>query len=385
MIDERLGRPSASAFHIDAHCPGRWQLLESMRPQISAAMFESDEGAERGTRIHKARETLNPTLLKDAGEVAAYNNGIKLERAAVSNWTREFSPNSNDVTEGERELRLWMYDAQGQPILSGKMDVHYILPGRLYLQDWKSGGCVNLEPAKRNWQMKICAVLARHYYGATHVRVGLNKMEYGTGVVDEHDYDEQGLAVAEWEIMRKLDEMKEPDAPRYAGKWCTYCPCRGGQCPEAAATTMVPMVVAGVATLTDKDRIRELVSRLSVEQMQYVYSKRKTIEHIMDAVGDSLRDRTPSELSRVGFKLTPGKKTRKVSNSATEAAIGKLAAALSLTDEEAWKCLNLDLGACEEAAQKVKGLSEANAKRTVEGLLGELIEVKYGEPIIREL
>jgi hypothetical protein len=78
------------------------------------------ELAERGTRIHKSRETGN-TFDLQPDELTAYNDGLKIEQQATRYWQAEFD--IPQCTEGERELRLWLHHPINlRPMLSGQHD-----------------------------------------------------------------------------------------------------------------------------------------------------------------------------------------------------------------------------------------------------------------------
>jgi hypothetical protein len=102
--------------------------------------------AERGTRIHAARETEN-TLNLSTDELQAYQSGLKLERGLVLDWAAEFGIES--YAEGPREARWWLHNPVNlSPMLSGKLDVHYISNDgkRMLVADWKLAGENSVSP-----------------------------------------------------------------------------------------------------------------------------------------------------------------------------------------------------------------------------------------------
>ncbi len=90
-------------------------MVRSLPPRDESV--ENSPEAARGTKLHSALERRS-TLELDEAETAAYENALRNESIAVAQWQSELG--LNVVTEGERELRLWLRNERGEPTCSGK-------------------------------------------------------------------------------------------------------------------------------------------------------------------------------------------------------------------------------------------------------------------------
>lgn len=394
LDEERMDLPSASKwqdFVID--CPGHFPLLRSCKDQIKAAKEETTEAAQRGTRIHKARETMSNAGLIDDSEITAFKTGCKLEIESVAKWKEDYA--LADFVEGPLELRIWGNNPETlQPEVSARLDVHYIGKREgsdeqfLLLHDWKSGCAMYryCPPAARNWQMKVAAVLAADEYGAKFVRVELNRMEHRNPHVDRCDYNEAQLESIRAEMREQLALTNDPLAPRRPGDCCGFCPCKA-LCPEAIGISMLPLPMADCQEMVGKSKkevIAQKVAAMTPLAMAYLWRRSSIITNIVDAVKARLKTLPEAELAQLQIRLGPGTARVAVPPLHTKAAIEALVTA-GIPDDEAWKMMKVDLGLAAAWFQENAKLSEDGAKERVRSIVEQWLAQNVGEKILREL
>ena len=189
--DERAGLPSASKFERLAACPGSRNMEASVPDVVKKAIEEEkDELRDSGTRVHRARE-LGNTMELDEEEVKLYEQGLKCEQEQVEKWQKTRALPA--YTEGPREERLWLHDRTTlAPILSAKLDVHYLSGEYALVLDWKRGFCTSLVGSTGNWQLRVQALLLKQEHPELKlIRVGFVKPMFKA--LDFTDYNEQDL------------------------------------------------------------------------------------------------------------------------------------------------------------------------------------------------
>lgn len=398
--DERLGLPSGSSWYIDVACPGRRNLWRKIVEEAGGVppKREASPAAERGTRIHRARE-LGNVLDLEPDEMDSYNRGIEMEGQAVRQWIEDIGSSAKveKFTEGERELRLWYHNPETlMPEASAQLDVHFIAdlanvsPPSAFILDWKSGMAIAAGRAADSWQLKLAAVLVWRELGCCPIRVGYNKFDAFKPVVDTYDYDFKALNDADAEIWYRIRLTKPENAPRNPGLHCAFCPCRAA-CREAASFALLPGAevrwnMARQAGKQDKAEINALIEQLTPEELGYVYRKRSTITHILDAVTARMRTLSDKALAELGYRATPGRLDRSIPGDKTLEAVAALASK-GLSDEAIWQLLDVNLT---RTAAKLRELlpdqltSDEKAKAFANDLLGPFIIEKRGETIVRE-
>lgn len=392
--DERGGLPSASKLALLMECPGQRQLEELLRMEgkIGPKPLGEDmaKAAERGQRIHRARETNSPIDLEPE-ELAIFERGKKLEVEAWEEW-RSWQ-GIEAANEMAHEERLWLNHPQSlTPIASARFDIHYVgtrkLTGRnaVLIIDWKTGSGFYTKPARHNWQLKLQAVLAWKEYDATDVRVALNLMEAYPPRVDYFDLTGEDIQRAYAEMIDGIDRTMQIGAPRHATPMCNMCPCKQF-CPEAVGMTLLPTIMANVTVQPDRklpseEEIKALVQRLGPEDWAYIFRRKSTIEKVLDAVKEELAKLTDDQLNRLGINRGKGQSRRSIPAEATRPAIETLVGA-GIPEEDAWKLLTLNLTAAKEYVQLTQQLSEDKAKAWVQAKLEQFIKVNVGEPILR--
>lgn len=384
--DERLGLPSASKFSMIAECPGQPQLQRA----LAIKEGESSDAADRGTRIHRARETNSVAMLADEGEIDAYRDGCKLEKEAWEKWREDYGIDMAE--EMPHEARVWLNDSITlAPLLSAQFDVHYKGERRMtqstavLITDWKTGFQRWLKPARENWQLRVQALLARNEYGADYVRVALVLMESFPPRVDYYDFTRAELEGIEAEIKRVLERTRTLNASRHAGDWCQYCPCKPF-CPEAVSMALLPSVAARFdVAKPSKEQISEAVARLDWPDLAYIWKRKTIIENTLDAVTAELKKLDDAGLAVFGIKRTAGMKRRSIPSEKTKAAIEKIVTELKITEEEAWTLMSIGVKDVQDRYKQLNGLSDDKAKESINRILEDFIVAPEGDKILRPI
>lgn len=382
--DPRLGLPSASSFSRDVACPGNRNLIRAMRAsgEIKGEESSGSELAERGTRIHKSRETGN-TFELQADELTAYNDGLKIEQQATRDWQLEFG--LQNVTEGERELRLWLHHPLNmKPMLSGQLDVHFLAGNdRAIVHDWKTSSGKSAGDAEDSWQLRIQALLLwKEIPELTDIRAGFIKPEAFGKRVDYVDFNLFDLQNIERAAHYTLWQTQQPDAPVRAGDHCKYCPAKA-VCEAAAKEAVSPLQELAPPApdkITEKTA-KELVRLIPIETVRTVWGKRTAIKNIMEALHARLYDLPQEELYRLDLKKTLGRSADKVRD--VKLAFDALVEA-GLPADTLWKCLSLSKTAVVEAFQHELNYRESMAEAVYENVLDDFIERRQGDDILKE-
>jgi hypothetical protein len=330
--------------------------------------------ATRGTRLHRCLEIRNPADLIDESEVAAYHQAIRNESVIVQQWQSSLGLES--VSEGERELRLWMWDCRWSAIVSGKIDTHWLDAASrrpaVLIQDFKSGSGIGAGSAASNSQLMTLAVLAYFEYGARHVRVALNKFETFGEQIDVADYDEAALAQAEYMVRFHLWLTQQPGAPRTPGSHCHFCPAVGS-CPENAAMALLPSVATGGALAN--------VDTLSPQDLRKLWGVDSDIRKILDRVSARLATFSDDDLNAIGLRRGKAKETDKFID--INSAVTVLYEA-GITTSDLWNCATLGKGKLIELVRREFALSsDEKAERWLLEKCGAFIEKKEGaRPIV---
>lgn len=306
--EERLDLPSASSMEISVLCPGQLALKSSLPPEAFNKKNDLlDQWAERGTRIHLAFETGDVSAL-DEEERNTYEIGVKFEESIVQTWMRD--KNLSDCAEGPREFRVFLNNPETlSPIGSAKADRHYIAPPYLLVIDFKSGWNPNLPPSPKSWQLRFQAVSLWQEYidmGITEVRVAHCKPKSSFGAGDACDYSQQDLEKAMQAILFHLWESAQEGAPRHAGHWCNWCPCKA-YCAEAGGFSMLPTVIAKQDPASTRMSWEGMVSSMKPDDLVRIWENSSVITKIIDAVKDRLKSMPEEELAKLGIKLGVGR------------------------------------------------------------------------------
>lgn len=382
--EERMDLHSASSFDRTVNCPG-WRNLFLSIPKVDFKPDTSPE-AERGTRIHKARELMNPLELEDESEVTALESWLGLEREVVRNWLANIAGDENvEWREGERELRIWINNEDTlEPECSARMDVHYIASRALLYIDGKTGAGTGSGKAKDNWQCKVTAVALMFEYSALSVTVALVKPEaFPNGYADVHTWNFDELIDIDKQVRWHIDEARRLDAPRRAGPHCHFCPCKAW-CAEGMSMALLPTVVANASVELSKGEIASRVATLGLPDLVYLWQRRGLIKDIQDAVAGRLRGQSEEVLSTYSIKLSPGKDTSYVPAGRIKDLCERLVLE-GCVEADVWQCLKPDIAALNELAHKTQRGTKKDAAAWMQSVLGDFKIQQSGEKILREI
>lgn len=387
--DERLGLPSASKFGRIAACPGSDQLCRSL-PAWSEDI-EVDDLTARGLRIHKARETAKTHELSPE-ELEIYEQGIRQEALVASQWAQ--IAGVVNYAEGERELRLWLHDDHLNPICSGRLDAHYRALDnitRALVVDWKTGFCSKLLPATANWQLLLQAVLLKEECPElTDIRVAFIKpvADQQGKRLDYADYGPEELVWAREMVVGVLRRASQPDAPRYPGSHCFYCPANA-HCPEAAAYAMLPLAKVdpgqSLLQLKGKERdeaIEQLVGALPPEALLKMWDADTVVRKILDAADARLKLLSKEQLAELGLEL-PEHGYRDDKIEMVQAAFKFLRDQLSFPENELWMCLRFSREDLVELTMSQQKLGKKEAGSWVDQRLEQFIRRGFKAPALK--
>jgi len=376
--EERLDLPSASKMARLVACPGSHALEQTLPPEAFQADSQQEEWAEKGTRIHRAKETGN-TLELDEEEAEIYRQGVAYEEQIVQKWMRD--KNLDDCEEGPREMRVWLHDPLNFPELLGsvQLDAHYYNKERgcVLSVDWKSGFDPNLPPSPSSWQLRFGAVaLKREEYTdwMKECRVAHCKAQQKHTVNDYCDYAEADLEMS-WQAMRlHLWESTQPDAQRHPGQHCTFCPCKP-YCLEAGGYSLLPSVAA-------KEKDWELqVAQMQPKDLVRIWSVSTITEKIIEAVKDRLKAMPDEDLAAIGLERGKGRSLDPIVD-----VPGAYSALLKeFTEESVLKCMKLGKTELAKLAAESKGKSKEDAGKWVSSYLDKFIERKTSEAPLRRI
>lgn len=362
--EERMDLPSASSMEISVLCPGQPALKRTLPPEAFQKKEDDkrEEWAERGTRIHKAFETGDISEL-DSDEAETYKAGVAFEENIVQAWMRD--KNLSDCAEGPRELRVFLNNPDTlSPIGSAKSDRHYIAAPHLLVIDFKSGWNPNLPPSPKSWQLRFQAVALWQEYidlGITDVRVAHCKPTSAYGAGDVCDYSQKDLEKALQAVQFHLWESAQEGAPRHAGHWCNWCPCKA-YCAEAGGFSLLPTMLAKQVPSSGLMTWELMVASMQPSDLVRIWENSGSITKIIDAVKDRLKALPETELAKLGIRLGSGRTITYIED--TPNAFRFLQSQFS--EEEALGMVTIGKAAVIEGARKKLGLSRQGADQWFE-------------------
>ena len=369
---ERLDLPSASGMEIVVKCPGSVRLKATLPPEAFQKDEQEDEWAQRGTRVHKARET-GSTLDLDEDEAEIFRQGITYEDEIVQKWMKD--KGLEDCEEGPKEMRVWLHDPLRFPELLGsvQLDVHYYnkTKGCVLSVDWKTGWSPNLSPSPRSWQLRFGAVaLWKEEYGdwMKECRVAHCKAQQKCTVNDYCDYGEQDLVYSWQSIAFHIWESTQPDAPLHAGPHCNWCPCKS-YCVAAGAYSMMPTIIAKRVPQSNMMDWDGMVQQMQPADLLRIWENSSIVTKILDAVKGRLKSMSLRELSDLGLEFGKGRKLDPISN--VPEAFNFLRD--QFTETEVLACMSLSKTKLTELLSTQKGLGKEAAGQWINTKLDEWI------------
>lgn len=390
--DPRAGLPSASKMERVIACPGSHLFEKQLAGKFKLnGEADNDELAERGTRIHKARET-GSNLELSPEEDELYKAGLRYEEKLVARWKQTFGFRDDEVTteiggpalrlgEGPRELRLWLHNHNLEPLGSGQLDTHYIARREYALVcDWKTAFCTNLTGATGNAQLRMQAVLLwLEKPEIKNLRVSFAKPLFEKSKLDYCDYTEAELKLSYDSIVLALWWGNQPDAQRVPGRHCRYCPCKE-YCPEAAAFALLPSSMCDMRAPTAVNLLDE-IKALTPEDLVKLWEMKPIVEKIFKAALDRLKAFTEPELASLGLMLPDnGKKWAEISDvrGAFDFLLTK-----GFTEDELWKLLEMAKGRLVKLQSEKTGQADKWAAAWVDDALDKFISRGNDRPSLR--
>lgn len=374
MQDERQGLVSASKIELVAMCAGEPEL-EAQLIALGKPLAGGDQYSEMGERIHKARELSDESVLQSDEEVDIYHRGLETEKKILDDWCQR---QGVKVFIEKKEVRMWLKWPNGEKATSGRLDVHYVAKNHILIVEWKTLYCSHLTAAERNLQGMTQAVLAWREYGAVNVEVAFNKAMFGSS--DRVAYDAETLPKAERKIFQHLWESQQPGAQRSAGEWCGRCPCKP-YCPEAGAFTMLPSVVARIASPAKKKDVIEAVAHLTPADWKYIWQRGSTIRNILDAANACLKALPADQLAELSLQVGKGRRMETVTD--PQALFSALVA--ELPESAVWPCFKFTKTGLVEAVMGVYLMTEADAKAWVAERIGPYILESKSDGSLEEI
>jgi Protein of unknown function (DUF2800) len=353
--DERLGLPSASAWHRYELCAGSWQLEGEAR-QLGQLAHETSPAAERGALIHA---WLAGVVDEDGTEIKLDDSEQQtadfLQERAQSQVSRIFG---DEPTQQLDEKRLWL-TVNGRKAASGRFDRVIYTPSVALVQDFKTGW-LEPDPAEQNAQMKVLAVLVALHMPSM-LREVVVQIISGPFGVSEARYDLPALAKAYNEIRSTLRAIQDPMAPLAPSpEACQYCPAIN--ICQAVKNLIVPVAKTQVSALPDGVRGAKLLDEVELLQ-EHLDSIKKYYEARLTA--DPAYDLP-------GYAMVPGNVRREVTD--WQAARQRLGEWLEL--DEINGAANYRLGDLEKALGKKLGIKGKPLKERMNAILQGLIEEK---------
>ncbi len=387
--DPRLGKPSASSFSIDALCPGRQDLLQSL-PDVPEP---KDEFADRGSKLHLAWQKEDPSGL-DSEDTELYERGLKLVKEALDNWLNPFARGGQiQVKEGQREERFYLRDANGSIAASGQADRHWYThtvheKREGLLLDFKSLYNPNLTPAELNWQLLLLAVLVAKEYELNHIRCAFVKPMFNK--LDIVDYNADDLKRAEYAVQQVLWSIKHTPQRR-PGSHCRRC--RGATaCPEAKAWTLLPSVqlnalegvnptMAKLAGITPKMAV-EMVEFLNLADCVKIHETATSRHNIEDAIAARLKSLSLGELAELGLTFGEPKINRPITFTAP--AMQFLVNA-GIPNEKLWQAVEFGKSKLTDIVQEHFKMTKKGAEQWIKDKLAPFITEKLCDRPLKKI
>jgi hypothetical protein len=359
--DPRLGLSSASSFGIDALCPGRQALLQTL-PDLPEP---PDEDRERGLRLHSAWEREDPSGL-DSEDAELYLRGLHLVEEVKSPWLIWLQDSGPGFKEGKREERFWLHDEKGNLATSGQADRHYVCDAFGLVIDYKSLWCRSLTPAELNWQLLLLAVLIANEYSLNHVRCAFVKPMFNR--LDIVDYNANDLKRAENAVQQVLWNQKHIDQRR-PGPHCRHCKAVTA-CSEAKAWTLLPSVQTNAVGRITPTMAADLVESLNLQDCVRIWETQTSRRNIEDAIQARLKSLPLGELADLGLTLGEPRINQPITN---PAGAWSMMAMAGIPTEKLWKAVDIKKGVLNELIQESLNLTKKAASEWIKDKLTPFI------------
>ena len=375
--DPRLGLPSASSMARVMACPG------SVNAERGLVELKTDSITESGTAIHESLHTGDEESLgMTEREIKERLSALELD--ATRKWASDGHLGSMMNPKPIREQRFWLRKDNLEAAMSGQPD-YVVLGIRSMLGLNFKTGYADSTPSEINWQCRAeLVVVWSNNPHVEHARWGIAASRLST-TLDTTDYERSDYNRFKYQILDACWKAEQPDAPRVPGSHCRWCKARG-LCRENAVYNMIVVNKIPVSTGKPDDlAIIGAVQTLTAPELGFVYSRKGSIEVLMEAVKQRLLSLPEEELKSAGYVKTDGVKRGTIINGAK--AFHRLETIL--TPEERVQCIKIDRAkAVELYSEHATGGSRPSQKRAkdaVDAALGDVLEFKEGQPRLKAI
>ena len=353
MSDERQNKPSASSMERYQLCPGSWNAERGIAEETS-------HDAEMGNRIHAvlAGETVTPPLTDDEERT------MEACRSQAQAILDTILPHRDEV---HLERRYWWGKEW-----SGKPDVVAIdcIFAEGLIIDYKTGRG-DVASAEGNMQLRALAVLAANAHSLERVTVAI--VQPLAGEVSVCLYSAGDLSVARKEILRVIDAIQKPGAPRNpSSKACKYCKAKA-TCPEALALAeSAPLAVSrdGRELVISPDRIAEFLGHVPA------------IEAVVEAVKAKAKRMLEAGETVPGWTLKPGAERETITDPTT---VYNRAAAAGVNSEAFMACVSVTKGKLKDAVKAATGEKGKSLDARMETILAGCTETRAAAPSLAKI
>lgn len=272
-----MKEPSASLLALAEHCLHpwtsgiRWPEDRSPAGDLGKRVHRTVEGSERGWPVF-------PAVLAGLTEAERRSLGLCVEQArdyldmqrppwgavpmstATELWIRYHVPTGKarigERGERKREPGWW----------TAILDYVEVHPGgRVVVRDWKTGRQEHTTDARSNPQLRLQAIAAASFYGATHVRVELVYLGGRDVEVDAAEFGPFDLAMIAADLRDLRAGLLGGPTPPVPGPHCVdrFCPLRGiCSATRAALASAYPLEEPLSPTPRDEAHARWIFERL---------------------------------------------------------------------------------------------------------------------------
>lgn len=353
--DERLDLPSASKIESYFLCPGKY-LAEKGLPEES-----SNEDADRGTRIHdflsNPLKIYEDALNSEEKEVAYMC--AEQARQVIKDWNPNHVPYSI-----EYEKRIWLKNAEGDKILSGKADALMIAEDRALIIDYKTGRNGSVESARNEQLRTLALILYGEVLHIKEIRVAIIQ-PLVSKTPEVCDYNGDDVNESYIRLMGLLTNIEYRHSSRRSGeRQCKYCKAKT-TCPEANQMMLIPEISKEVSAI----QISDLLDRAAVADI------------MVNAIRAKAKEMAKSGVQIPNYQLKEGNEIRIIKNAQKAYECLKD----NLTADEFRECCHVRVIDISDRLSEKLDLHGRNLRNKVAELLGDHMEIKKNSPSIKRI
>jgi len=347
ILDERRGRPSASAARRLQDCPPSHDASRAFKSESTP---QSLAGTDQHTYMAGGKIKLEPELLSSCKEA-------EQQKADVMDFV--FPDWQNNPPTIVLEERMWMRGDR----YSGVPDLIAIRNGTALIVDYKFGR-VKVEAAQDNAQLKWLAVLVDEHYKVDEITVVIIQPPCGNFTMG--NYDRAALKRARRSVQHTLRKVESGKGRFNPGeKQCQYCSAREA-CPALAKKIQALSNVTKVEALSPVQMANALDILAPVESACRAIRKRATDMLKEDA------DAIPGYLLKRGFSRRSITDTAQAYHAMKEAGLAGEYTFLQIC--------SVSVGKLQKLVEQNGAMGPTDAKKTINEMLNGNLAVKEGEP-----